>query len=55
MKNKMHTLNSLKRRDPDKYRKYFEHAKLLLEAIREDQENWSSSDLTDETDRDQPF
>ncbi len=41
MKNKMKTLNSLKLKD--KHKKYFEHAKLLLEAIQEDQENWSSS------------
>ena len=50
MKNKMQTLNSLKRRDHEKHRKYFVHAKLLLEAIRLDQENWSSRDLIDETD-----
>ena len=55
MKNKMKTLNSLKEKDPGKHKKYFDHAKLLLEAIRVDQENWSSGDLTDETDPGQVF
>jgi hypothetical protein len=49
MKNRMQALNSLRRKNPHKHKKYFEHAKLLLGAIKEDQVNWSSSDVICET------